>query len=67
MDFKVASWNIRSMNKLKKQNEVLKLKREEGISICAILENHLKPGRLVDVSNRCFGGWYICLDKLFFA
>ncbi|GJT19200.1 RNA-directed DNA polymerase, eukaryota, reverse transcriptase zinc-binding domain protein [Tanacetum coccineum] len=57
MDYKIACWNIRSMNKLKKQKEVVKLIKEEGLSVCAIIETHLKPGRINEVSKRCFGNW----------
>ena len=31
--------------------------REEGLSVCAVIEIHLKPDRITEVSNRCFGGW----------
>ena len=57
MEYKIASWNIRSMNNLKKQKEVLKMIREEGLSVCAAIEIHLKPDRITEISNRCFGGW----------
>ncbi|GKC80830.1 RNA-directed DNA polymerase, eukaryota, reverse transcriptase zinc-binding domain protein [Tanacetum coccineum] len=45
------------MNQLKKQKEVLKLIRGENISVCAVIETHLKPDKLAEASNRCFGGW----------
>ena len=42
MDLQIASWNIRSMNQLKKQKEVLNLLREERIQVCTVLETHIK-------------------------
>ncbi|PWA51515.1 hypothetical protein CTI12_AA464830 [Artemisia annua] len=52
-----AIWNIRSMNKLKKQKEVKKLILEEGIQVCAILETHVKPHKLPKVCEVAFGNW----------
>nr|GEX86305.1 transposase (putative), gypsy type [Tanacetum cinerariifolium] len=42
----------RSMNKVKKQIEVANLIQEENLSVCAIIETHLKSNRVAD--ERCF-------------
>lgn len=39
--FSIASWNIRGLNRLTKQNEVREVVRENGLSMCAILESHV--------------------------
>ncbi|PWA48482.1 hypothetical protein CTI12_AA490900 [Artemisia annua] len=57
MDFKIGTWNIRSMNKLNKQKEVRKLIIEERIQVCAILETHIKPHKLPKACDRAFGDW----------
>ena len=57
MDLKITTWNIRSMNKLKKQKEVKKLIAEEGIQVCAILETHVKPQKLTKVCEVAFENW----------
>lgn len=57
MDFKIVAWNIRSMNQLKKNNEVVQLIREEQLSVCAVLETHVKQKKLVDTANKVFRNW----------
>ncbi|GKE37391.1 RNA-directed DNA polymerase, eukaryota, reverse transcriptase zinc-binding domain protein [Tanacetum coccineum] len=56
MDYKIACWNIRSMNKLKKKKEVAKLINEEGLSVCAVIETHLKPNRINETEELSSGG-----------
>ena len=57
MDFKIASWNIRGLGKLTKQNEIKNLIRNENLSVCAILETHMKKDRISKVCDRIFGNW----------
>ncbi|PWA40243.1 RNA-directed DNA polymerase, eukaryota, Reverse transcriptase zinc-binding domain protein [Artemisia annua] len=56
-DLNIAMWNIRSMNKKKKQKDVLNFIREENINVCGIIETHIKPVVLSKVANFAFGGW----------
>ncbi|PWA90456.1 heat shock protein 70 [Artemisia annua] len=51
------TWNIRSMNKLKKQKEVRRMIVEDSIQVCAILETHVKPHKLPKVCDSAFGSW----------
>ncbi|XP_071690952.1 uncharacterized protein [Rutidosis leptorrhynchoides] len=57
MDFKIASWNIRGMCNIDKQNEVKKFISEERVYVCAILETHLKPDSVGKVGNNVFKEW----------
>ena len=57
MDFKIASWNIRSLNQEKKQKEVRNLIRDENLQVCAILETHTKAAHLNTVCGKVFGSW----------
>ncbi|PWA81906.1 RNA-directed DNA polymerase, eukaryota, Reverse transcriptase zinc-binding domain protein [Artemisia annua] len=53
----LISWNIRSMNKLKKQKEIKRMIVEDSIQVCAILETHVKPHKLQKVCDKTFGSW----------
>ncbi|GJX34584.1 RNA-directed DNA polymerase, eukaryota, reverse transcriptase zinc-binding domain protein [Tanacetum coccineum] len=53
----MGMWNIRSMNQKKKQEAVLNLIHDEKISICGIVETHLKPSKIDKVAEKAFGGW----------
>lgn len=57
MDCKIGTWNIRGLGKLTKQNEVKKLIRNEQLSVCAVLETHLKKDRIGKICDRMFGNW----------
>ncbi|XP_071740185.1 uncharacterized protein [Rutidosis leptorrhynchoides] len=57
MELKIATWNIRGANTLDKQNEVRNLIQTEKLSICAVLETHLKTKTVKDISNYIFGNW----------
>ena len=48
MEFKIASWNIISIRRRKK--EVLQLIREENTHVCGVLETNVKPKRIEVVS-----------------
>ncbi|GJZ97390.1 RNA-directed DNA polymerase, eukaryota, reverse transcriptase zinc-binding domain protein [Tanacetum coccineum] len=50
-------WNIRSMNQKKKQKAVYNFIKEEKISVCGIVETHIKPAKLCKAAVIAFGGW----------
>ncbi|GJT80538.1 hypothetical protein Tco_1054880 [Tanacetum coccineum] len=53
----VASWNIRGMNFSPKQSEVRHVIFENGLSVCAILESHVKDSKLVKLCSSVFKHW----------
>ncbi|XP_071703868.1 uncharacterized protein [Rutidosis leptorrhynchoides] len=57
MNFKVACWNIRGMCHKDKQDELKDFIKEENVSVCAILETHLKPTNIDKACNYVFGRW----------
>ena len=57
MDCKVAAWNIRGLGKVTKENEVRKLIRNENLSVCVVLETHMKKDRIGKVGDIVFGNW----------
>ncbi|GJX44527.1 RNA-directed DNA polymerase, eukaryota, reverse transcriptase zinc-binding domain protein, partial [Tanacetum coccineum] len=57
MEYKIRTWNIRGMNTLEKQNEVINLIRSENLKICAVLETRLKSKKLVKACDRVFQRW----------
>ena len=42
----IASWNIRSLNFSPKQREVKQVIFENQLSVCAILESHVRDSKL---------------------
>ncbi|GJU68574.1 RNA-directed DNA polymerase, eukaryota, reverse transcriptase zinc-binding domain protein [Tanacetum coccineum] len=56
-DFNIGMWNIRSMNQLKKQKAVIDFIKNEKISVCGIVETHIKAAKLSKVADIAFGGW----------
>ncbi|XP_071725901.1 uncharacterized protein [Rutidosis leptorrhynchoides] len=56
-DLGPASWNIRGMSVEDKQDEIRNLIRDEHLSICAVLETHLKSKSIEKACNRAFGNW----------
>ncbi|XP_071695720.1 uncharacterized protein [Rutidosis leptorrhynchoides] len=57
MELKTATWNIRGANSIDKQNEVRNLIHNEHLSICAVLETHLKTKTVHDIGNYMFDKW----------
>ncbi|GKE46779.1 RNA-directed DNA polymerase, eukaryota, reverse transcriptase zinc-binding domain protein [Tanacetum coccineum] len=53
----VGIWNIRGMCSSTKQDEVINFIKEEKLSICVILETHLKRNQLDKVCNKVYGRW----------
>ncbi|GJT80579.1 disease resistance TIR-NBS-LRR class family protein [Tanacetum coccineum] len=56
-EFKIATWNIRGLGKLSKQNVVRNLMRDENLSVCAILETRLKGQKVSKIGTKVFGRW----------
>ncbi|GJZ84155.1 nucleotide-diphospho-sugar transferase [Tanacetum coccineum] len=52
-----VSWNIRGLGNVTKQNEIKKLIRNERLSMCAVLETHMKKNRIDKVCMNIFGSW----------
>ncbi|GKA88532.1 RNA-directed DNA polymerase, eukaryota, reverse transcriptase zinc-binding domain protein [Tanacetum coccineum] len=57
MDFKIASWNVRGLGKISKQNVVKNLIFNEKLSICAILESRLKGSKVKRIGDKVFSRW----------
>lgn len=57
MMFKFASWNIRGLNDLTKQDEVKKLISSNHLSLCGILETRVSRCNVVNVCNKVFYNW----------
>lgn len=55
--FSIASWNIRGLNRIPKQKEVLEVVREKELSMCAILESHVDISKLQKECTRVFDRW----------
>ena len=53
MDCKIAAWDIRGLGKVTKQNEVKKLIMNENLSVCAVLETHMKKIELRKLVIEC--------------
>ncbi|KAJ9536666.1 hypothetical protein OSB04_un000139 [Centaurea solstitialis] len=54
---KGACWNIRGLNALDKQQEVRSFVRNNNVSICAVLESHVRQEALGNVCSTTFGRW----------
>ncbi|GJU59398.1 RNA-directed DNA polymerase, eukaryota, reverse transcriptase zinc-binding domain protein [Tanacetum coccineum] len=57
MDYKIAVWNITSINKEKKQKEIRQLIQNEQLHVCAVLETHIKSTNIKKVCDNTFGSW----------
>ncbi|KAJ9536498.1 hypothetical protein OSB04_un000335 [Centaurea solstitialis] len=55
--FNIACWNIRGLNAFDKQQEVRSLIRNNNLSICAVLESHVRVESLRAVCASSFGRW----------
>jgi len=54
---KFAAWNVRGLNLSLKQNEVQNVIRENGLSLCAILESHVEGKNIKRICNKVFKDW----------
>ena len=57
MDLTIAAWNIRGLGTVSKQDEIKNLIWNEKLSICAVLETHMKKNRIEQVCANVFGSW----------
>lgn len=57
MDLKIATWNIRGLGKLEKQNAIKNLVVNEKLSVCAVLETRIKGPKINKISEKVFGRW----------
>ncbi|GJU84137.1 putative reverse transcriptase domain-containing protein [Tanacetum coccineum] len=56
-DDDTGSWNIRDLSTSNKQKEVRNFIANEDLSICAVLETHIKCKRLNKIGESIFGQW----------
>ncbi|XP_071712605.1 uncharacterized protein [Rutidosis leptorrhynchoides] len=56
-EFKIATWNIRGMSSLDKQFEVKNLINDEVLSMCIVLETHLKNNNISQACANAFNKW----------
>ena len=59
-ELKMASWNVRGMCNKDMQKEVKKFISDEKLSICAVLETHIKENKLNKICDFVLGGWSWC-------
>lgn len=57
MDLKIGCWNIWGLGTSDKQKEVKKYIAEESLSVCAIIETHLKAKSIQKIGDLIFGRW----------
>ncbi|KAJ9536684.1 hypothetical protein OSB04_un000157 [Centaurea solstitialis] len=53
----VCCWNVRGLNARTKQREVREVIRSKGISICALVETHIRHEVLSATCGSVFGSW----------
>ncbi|GJW94241.1 RNA-directed DNA polymerase, eukaryota, reverse transcriptase zinc-binding domain protein [Tanacetum coccineum] len=51
------AWNIRELNQRDRQIKVIKLRKEEKLDVCAVLESYLKAKKLHKTCIKVFGYW----------
>lgn len=57
MMMKIGAWNVRGLSQTTRQDEVISLIREERLSMCAVLETHLRKKFVKSVGDNTFGNW----------
>nr|GEU56368.1 hypothetical protein [Tanacetum cinerariifolium] len=57
---KFATWNIRGLNFSPKQNEIRHIIYENNLSMCVILESHVKDSNLYRLCSLVFKHWDWC-------
>ncbi|GKD48512.1 RNA-directed DNA polymerase, eukaryota, reverse transcriptase zinc-binding domain protein, partial [Tanacetum coccineum] len=60
----IASWNIRGLRKISKQNDVKNLIQNENLCICAVLETRLKGEKVRRIGGKVFGRWDWTMGKM---
>ncbi|GJU81689.1 RNA-directed DNA polymerase, eukaryota, reverse transcriptase zinc-binding domain protein [Tanacetum coccineum] len=56
-DLRIAVWNVRGMCNSTTQKEVRKFIAEEKLSICAVLETHIKEKQINKICTFVYGRW----------
>ena len=54
----VLFWNVRGLNKLAKQNDVVQYLRYRNIDVCGLLKTKVKHFKADDVLRCSFGNWF---------
>lgn len=57
MIVKIMAWNVRGLNNIPNQDQVLQFIRDGNFSICCLLETHVYKGKLNKVGNKMYGQW----------
>lgn len=57
MMLKFASWNVRGLNDLSKQDEVVKFISKNNISLCAIIKTRIRSFKVAKICNKVFFRW----------
>jgi hypothetical protein len=56
-DFKIAVWNVRGMCNSDMQKDVKRFIADEKLSMCAVIETHLKEKQIKKVCEFVYGDW----------
>ncbi|GKD40666.1 RNA-directed DNA polymerase, eukaryota, reverse transcriptase zinc-binding domain protein [Tanacetum coccineum] len=65
MDLKIGCWNIRGLSTSDKQKEIMKFISEECLSVCAIVETHIKAKRIQKIGDLIYGRTVMCNKRNF--
>lgn len=52
-----GAWNIRGLNKVVKQKEVLEVIKNNNLDMCGILESHVSVWKLKKICDKIFKRW----------
>ncbi|GJX69407.1 RNA-directed DNA polymerase, eukaryota, reverse transcriptase zinc-binding domain protein [Tanacetum coccineum] len=63
---KIAAWNVRGMCNRDMQKDVKKLIRDENLSICVVLETHIKEKKINKICDFVLGGSCKTSDMIYF-
>nr|GEX70046.1 RNA-directed DNA polymerase, eukaryota, reverse transcriptase zinc-binding domain protein [Tanacetum cinerariifolium]GEX75873.1 RNA-directed DNA polymerase, eukaryota, reverse transcriptase zinc-binding domain protein [Tanacetum cinerariifolium] len=64
-ELRMAAWNVRGLCNSKMQKDVKNFISEENLSICVVLETHIKDSKVKKICDFVFGSWtwYSNMDK----
>ena len=57
MIVKLGAWNIRGLSKITRQDEMKKFIREEGLSMCVVVETRLRKKFVKQAGDNVFDKW----------
>lgn len=60
----MASWNIRGLCKTSRQKELREFIKEEEISMCRVLETHIRKDKVESIASIVFGNWEWCANAM---